>query len=157
MKRLAILLKNCNLISTDILFEKPIRWQSSESVYWPVLLPKIRLLSFWMSLLPIWMKKKQNHHSKTLRKLAKEQNKKLFCFSSHDWRLAKEFTDKIWYVKENHLYSGIVEDILLQHNELTNASLFQINETFIPPVISAPQFHKEMLYSLLQKTSKRPV
>lgn len=91
---------------------------------------------------------------KTLRKLAKEQNK-LILFSSHDWRLAKEFADKIWYVKENHLYSGIVEDILLQHNELTNASLFQINETFIPPVISAPQFHKEMLYSLLQKNFQK--
>lgn len=88
---------------------------------------------------------------KTLRKLAKDQNK-LILFSSHDWRLAKEFADKIWYVKENHLYSGIVEDILLQHDELTNASLFQINENFIPPFISAPQFHKEMLYSLLQKT-----
>jgi iron complex transport system ATP-binding protein len=91
---------------------------------------------------------------KTLRKLAKEQNK-LILFSSHDWRLAKEFADKIWYVKKNHLYSGIVEDILLQHDELTNASLFQINETFIPPFISAPQFHKEMLYSLLQKNFQK--
>ncbi|RXM41490.1 ABC transporter ATP-binding protein [Chryseobacterium sp. CH21] len=91
---------------------------------------------------------------KTLRKLAKEQNK-LILFSSHDWRLAKEFADKIWYVKEKHLYSGIVEDILLQHDELTNASLFQINETFIPPFILAPQFHKEMLYSLLQKNFQK--
>ncbi|HCN48091.1 MAG TPA: ABC transporter ATP-binding protein [Chryseobacterium sp.] len=87
---------------------------------------------------------------KTLRKLAKEQNK-IILFSSHDWRLAKEFADKIWYVKDQQLYSGIVEDILIQHGELTNASLFQINECFIPPHISAPQFHKEMLYSLLQK------
>lgn len=91
---------------------------------------------------------------KTLRRLAKEQNK-LILFSSHDWRLAKEFADKIWYVKEKHLYSGIVEDILIQHEELTNASLFQINETFIPPFISAPQFHKEMLYSLLQKNFQK--
>ncbi|WP_426478456.1 ABC transporter ATP-binding protein [Chryseobacterium sp. CBSDS_008] len=91
---------------------------------------------------------------KTLRRLAKEQNK-LILFSSHDWRLAKEFADKIWYVKENHLYSGIVEDILLQHDELTGASLFQINETFIPPLIAAPQFHKEMLYSLLQKNFQK--
>ncbi|WP_278380094.1 ABC transporter ATP-binding protein [Chryseobacterium arthrosphaerae] len=87
---------------------------------------------------------------KTLRKLAREQ-KKLILFSSHDWRLAKEFADKIWYVKDSKLYSGIVEDILIQHDELTNASLFQINESFIPPHISAPQFYKEMLYSLLQK------
>jgi iron complex transport system ATP-binding protein len=87
---------------------------------------------------------------KTLRKLAKQQNK-LILFSSHDWRLAKEFADKIWYVKDKQLYAGIVEDILLQHDELTNASLFQIHENFIPPYISAPQVHKEMLYSLLQK------
>ncbi|REC63719.1 ABC transporter ATP-binding protein [Chryseobacterium pennae] len=87
---------------------------------------------------------------KTLRRLAKEQNK-LILFSSHDWRLAKEFADKIWYVKDSQLHSGIVEDILLQHDELTNASLFQMNENFIPPHISAPQVQKEMLYSLLQK------
>lgn len=91
---------------------------------------------------------------KTLRKLAKEQNK-IILFSSHDWRLAKEFADKIWYVKDQQLYSGIVEDVLIQHGELTNASLFQINERFIPPHISAPQFHKEMLYSLLQKNFQK--
>jgi len=91
---------------------------------------------------------------KTLRKLAKEQNK-LILFSSHDWRLAKEFADKIWYVKNNHLYSGLVEDILLQHEELTNVSLFQVNENFIAPKITAPTFHKEMLYSLLQKNFQK--
>lgn len=87
---------------------------------------------------------------KTLRKLAKEQNK-LILFSSHDWRLAKEFADKIWYVKAKTLYSGMVEDVLLQHKELVNPSLFEINKNFIPPYISAPDFYKEMLYSLLQK------
>lgn len=91
---------------------------------------------------------------KTLRKLAKEQNK-IILFSSHDWRLAKEFADKIWYVKNQHLYSGIVEDILLQHEELTNASLFQINEQFVVPQISAPDVYTEMLYSLLQKNFKK--
>jgi len=91
---------------------------------------------------------------KTLRKLAQEQNK-LILFSSHDWRLAKEFADKIWYVKDNQLYSGIVEDILLQHEELTNASLFQINENFVAPKIIAPYFYKEMLYSLLQKNFEK--
>ncbi|MCS3869766.1 iron complex transport system ATP-binding protein [Chryseobacterium ginsenosidimutans] len=91
---------------------------------------------------------------KTLRKLAKEQNK-LILFSSHDWRLAKEFADKIWYVKDSHLYSGIVEDVLLQHEELTNASLFQINDQFIAPKITAPDFYKEMLYSLLQKNFQK--
>ncbi|UMQ42580.1 ABC transporter ATP-binding protein [Chryseobacterium sp. Y16C] len=91
---------------------------------------------------------------KTLRKLAQEQNK-LILFSSHDWRLAKEFADKIWYVKDHHLYSGIVEDILLQHEELTNASLFQINDQFVAPKIIAPDFYKEMLYSLLQKNFQK--
>lgn len=91
---------------------------------------------------------------KTLRKLAKEQNK-LILFSSHDWRLAKEFADKIWYIKENHLHSGLVEDVLLQHEELTNVSLFQVNENFIPPKITAPTFQKEMLYSLLQKNFQK--
>ncbi|ASK29072.1 ABC transporter [Chryseobacterium sp. T16E-39] len=91
---------------------------------------------------------------KTLRKLAKEQNK-LILFSSHDWRLAKEFADKIWYVKDNQLYSGIVEDVLLQHEELVNVSLFQVNESFVAPEISAPPIHKEMLYSLLQKNFQK--
>lgn len=91
---------------------------------------------------------------KTLRKLAKEQNK-LILFSSHDWRLAKEFADKIWYIKDNQLYSGIVEDILIQNEELTTTSLFQMSENFIAPHISAPQVYKEMLYSLLQKNFQK--
>lgn len=91
---------------------------------------------------------------KTLRKLAKEQNK-LILFSSHDWRLAKEFADKVWYIKDQHLHSGIVEDVLIHHQELTNVSLFQVNANFIPPIISAPPFHKEMLYSLLQKNIQK--
>ncbi|AZA59940.1 ABC transporter ATP-binding protein [Chryseobacterium indoltheticum] len=91
---------------------------------------------------------------KTLRKLAKEQNK-LILFSSHDWRLAKEFADKIWYIKNQELFSGIVEDVLLDHNELTNASLFQVNENFVAPSIISPEIQKEMLYSLLQKNFQK--
>lgn len=91
---------------------------------------------------------------KTLRKLVQEQNK-LILFSSHDWRLAKEFADKIWYVKDSQLYSGMVEDVLLQHDELMNPSLFQMNENFVAPKIIAPDFYKEMLYSLLQKNINR--
>lgn len=91
---------------------------------------------------------------KTLRKLAKEQDK-LILFSSHDWRLAKEFADKIWYVKEEGLHSGIVEDVLLRHNELLNPTLFEINEKFVPPAITAPDAYKEMLYSLLQKNFQK--
>ncbi len=87
---------------------------------------------------------------KILRKLAKQQNK-LILFSSHDWRLAKEFADKILYVKDQNLYTGIVEDVLLQHDELTNATLFEVNKDFIAPSINAPDIQKEMLYSLLQK------
>lgn len=90
----------------------------------------------------------------TLRKLAKKQNK-LILFSSHDWRLAKEFADKIWYLKDQNLYSGIVEDVLLHHEELTNASLFTINEQFVAPHITAPDVYKEMLYSLLQKNFEK--
>lgn len=91
---------------------------------------------------------------KTLRKLAKEQNK-LILFSSHDWRLAKEFADKIWYVKNQQLFSGIVEDVLTQHSELTNASLFQVNKNFIAPTIDSSEIQKEMLYSLLQKNFQK--
>jgi len=91
---------------------------------------------------------------KTLRDLAQKQNK-LIIFSSHDWRLAKEFADHMWYIKNSHLYSGIVEDILLQHKELTSAALFQINKDFVAPKISAPSVQKEMLYSLLQKNFQK--
>ncbi|MFN1219035.1 ABC transporter ATP-binding protein [Chryseobacterium kwangjuense] len=91
---------------------------------------------------------------KTLRKLAKEQQK-IILFSSHDWRLSKEFADKIWYVKDQQLFSGLVEDILIQHEELTDVSLFQANENFVPPSIAAPPVHKEMLYSLLQKNFEK--
>lgn len=91
---------------------------------------------------------------KTLRKLAKEQQK-IILFSSHDWRLSKEFADKIWYVKDQQLFSGLVEDILIQHEELTDVSLFQVNKNFVPPTITAPPVHKEMLYSLLQKNFEK--
>ena len=39
---------------------------------------------------------------KLLRKLTKNHNK-LILFSSHDWRLAKEFSDKIWLVNDGKL------------------------------------------------------
>lgn len=87
---------------------------------------------------------------KTLRRLAREENKTIL-FSSHDWRLAKEFADKIWYIKDGQLYSGMVEDVLISHDELTRHSLTGISEYFKAPVIEAPQIRKEMLLSLLQK------
>jgi iron complex transport system ATP-binding protein len=91
---------------------------------------------------------------KLLRKLAKEQNK-IILFSSHDWRLSKEFADKIWIIHHGKLESGITEDILLKHDELLNPHLFHINEEFSPPQIFAPAFEKEMLYSFLQKKFKK--
>ena len=87
---------------------------------------------------------------KLLRNLAKKQNK-LILFSSHDWRLAKEFADKIWLIHDQKIEAGIAEEILLRHNELLNPELFDFTESFVPPKISAPDLHKEMLYSFLQK------
>ena len=40
-----------------------------------------------------------------LKKLAKEKNKTIL-FSSHDWRLAKDFSDKIWWLKDHRLKIG---------------------------------------------------
>lgn len=91
---------------------------------------------------------------KLLRKLAKTQNK-LILFSSHDWRLSKEFADKIWLVNEGILDSGITEDILLKHDELLNPNIFHFNEGFVPPQIIAPILQKEMLYSFLQKNTSK--
>lgn len=91
---------------------------------------------------------------KLLRELAKTKNK-LILFSSHDWRLAKEFADKIWLINNEKLEAGITEEILLKHNELLNPSIFQFNEGFVAPQIIAPELHKEMLYSFLQKNFQK--
>lgn len=91
---------------------------------------------------------------KLLRELAKKQNK-LILFSSHDWRLSKEFADKIWLLHNRKIHAGIAEDILLAHHELLNPQLFDINSPFIPPVILAPELQSEMLYSYLQKNFTR--
>lgn len=90
---------------------------------------------------------------KLLREFARKYNK-LILFSSHDWRLAKEFADKIWFVKGQKLYTGIAEDVLSAHPDLSDPVLFDIHKNFIPPHISAPEFQKELLYSLLQKNFK---
>lgn len=91
---------------------------------------------------------------KILRELAKTQNK-IILFSSHDWRLSKEFSDKIWYLTHQKLYSGITEDILLQHQELLRPQLFDLDKNFIAPTINAPKEQAEMLYSFLQKNFKK--
>lgn len=91
---------------------------------------------------------------KLLRDLAQNHNK-IILFSSHDWRLAKEFADKIWFINEEKLQEGLAEDILLKNDLLTNPKLFTINENFISPEINAPFLEKEMLYSALQKNLKK--
>lgn len=85
-----------------------------------------------------------------LRKLAKDFGK-LILYSSHDWRLAKEFADKIWYIKDQKLYTGIAEDVISGHEELSLPRLFNINSEFVPPQIIAPDLQKELLFSFLQK------
>ena len=91
---------------------------------------------------------------KLLRELAKSKNK-LILFSSHDWRLAKEFADKIWIINNEKLDAGITEEILLKHNELLNPNIFQFNDGFVAPQIFAPELHKEMMYSFLQKNFRK--
>lgn len=91
---------------------------------------------------------------KLLRDLAKNHDK-IILFSSHDWRLAKEFADKIWFVNNGKLQDGLTEDILLHNDLLTNPRLFTINEDFVSPIIDAPFLEKEMLYSALQKNFKK--
>ena len=85
-----------------------------------------------------------------LRNLAKK-HQKLILFSSHDWRLAKEFADKIWLLHDGKLDTGIAEEILMKHHELLNPQLFNLEKGFVAPQIDAPALQKEMLYSLLQK------
>ena len=91
---------------------------------------------------------------KLLRDLAKYHNK-IILFSSHDWRLAKEFADKIWFINDEKLEEGLAEDILLHNDLLTNPRIFTINENFVSPIIDAPFLEKEMLYSALQKNFKK--
>jgi len=85
-----------------------------------------------------------------LRNLAKSENK-LILFSSHDWRLAKEFSDKIWWIKEKKLISGISEEVILSNPELITPKILDFNQTFHPPEIDAPKLEKEMMFSFLQK------
>jgi len=85
-----------------------------------------------------------------LRNLAKSENK-LILFSSHDWRLAKEFSDKIWWIKEKKLISGISEEVILNNPELITPKILNFNQTFHSPEIDAPKLEKEMMFSYLQK------
>lgn len=88
---------------------------------------------------------------KILRKLAKEEGK-LILFSSHDWRLAKEFSDKIWYISQNRLHSGVSEDIIRTFPELFSAVDWNENSSFSAPCIQAPDREKGWLLSFLRKS-----
>lgn len=85
-----------------------------------------------------------------LRQLAQDYNKTIL-FSSHDWRLAKDFTDQVWYIKNKKLYSGLAEDIIYQHKELYLPPILDFHTSFIPPKITAPRQEQELLLSLLKK------
>lgn len=85
-----------------------------------------------------------------LRQLALKQNK-LILFSSHDWRLAKEFSDKIWWIHDKTLTAEITEELFLNHPQLLHAYIFEINTAFRAPKITAKQSEKELLFSFLQK------
>ncbi|WOC50845.1 ABC transporter [Bergeyella porcorum] len=86
---------------------------------------------------------------KLLRDFAKKHHK-IILFSSHDWRLAKTFADKIWFIKGQKLYSGIAEDVLAAHEELSHPLYFNDGD-FQPPYIIAPDLQRELLLEFLQK------
>ena len=86
----------------------------------------------------------------TLREISKSENK-LILFSSHDWRLSKEFADKIWWIKDKQLINGISEDVIISHPELSQPKILNFNKSFVAPEIIAPSLEKELLYSYLQK------
>lgn len=85
-----------------------------------------------------------------LRKLSREENK-LVLFSSHDWRLAKEFSDTMMLVDQGALLYGLTEDVLYARTQLLEPILFDVSSSFVAPRILAPAIFKELLYSTLQK------
>ena len=90
---------------------------------------------------------------KILRNMAKKMGKTIL-FSSHDWRLATKFSDKIWYIKDKTLFSGLTEDILNQHSELTEMNFLE-NIPLVLPKIIAPNIQTELLISFLKKHIQR--
>lgn len=91
---------------------------------------------------------------KLLKSLSEDFNK-LILFSSHDFRLAKEFSDQIWLLSEGSLDAGLAEDVLLRHPELISPVLFHLDSGFVAPKIEANTLEKELLYSFLQKNFHR--
>lgn len=87
---------------------------------------------------------------KLLRDLAKN-DQKLVLFSSHDWRLAKEFSDQLWWVKNNLMISGLTEEVLLNNQDLINNHILFSSSYFVAPEILATDPEKELMHSFLQK------
>lgn len=87
---------------------------------------------------------------KLLRNLAKDMNRAVL-FSSHDWRLAKEFADKIWLVKDSRLINGMVEDVMAQLPDWLQTMPAMSENPLVVPSISAPPFQRELLISALKK------
>lgn len=87
-----------------------------------------------------------------LTQIAKNQRKTIL-FSSHDWRLARHFADKIWYLKNQTLYEGITEDIIIQHSELANYPEISNPISLRFPQIYAPKVQEELLLCFLKKQS----
>lgn len=87
---------------------------------------------------------------KLLRDLAKN-DQKLVLFSSHDWRLAKEFSDQLWWVKNNLMISGLTEEVLLNNQDLINNHILFSSSNFVAPEILATDPEKELMHSFLQK------
>ena len=90
---------------------------------------------------------------KILRNMAKKMGKTML-FSSHDWRFATKFSDKIWYIKDKTLFSGLTEDILNQHSELIEMNFLE-NIPLVLPKIIAPNTQTELLISFLKKHIQR--
>lgn len=87
---------------------------------------------------------------KLLRDLAKK-DQKIILFSSHDWRLAKEFADQLWWIKDGIMMSGVTENVLLSQKNFIKNQFLGFGSRFVPPVILAPDLEKELMYSFLQK------
>lgn len=89
-----------------------------------------------------------------IRNLAKQQNK-LILFSSHEWRLAKNFADDIWLIQNQKLHAGFAEDVLYRNQSVLNDNKFAFNPNFLPPEILAPAFVREIILSALTKNFNR--
>ena len=59
-----------------------------------------------------------------------ETERKLLLFSSHDWRLAKDFSSKFWWVKDKKVQAG---DLSKHHTE----NYQTMEQIFLPMVVKS--------------------